>query len=183
MNRVEAATQIWKSVNTQLEEIICRKVKHQDCCQDILQETFLKITDNVDKIEKAVNVHAYLNRLASNAVIDYFRAKDRQTTFVDLPETALEILDENGLTQRLADSFMLETIKTLPQIYQYALLKVEVEGIPQNKLAEELGISYSGFKSRVQRAKAMLRERITACCDYKFDKYGNVISCCGSSCC
>jgi RNA polymerase sigma-70 factor, ECF subfamily len=49
--------------------------------------------------------------------------------------------------------------------------------VPQKELAVRLGISYSGVKSRVQRARQMLKEKMEALYHIKTDGYGNVLVC------
>lgn len=173
---------------TQLEEKlaqrICSKVGHADYCEDILQEVYLKMLQRIHLIEKADNIVPYVMRLADNTVVDYYRKweKDRTVHIALSDEVSETVPEAAGLAQQLSVSFISEMVGSLPPIYQEALVKTEFLNIPQKRVAEELGISYSGLKSRVQRAKQMLRIAILACCDFKFDKYGNIVSCCGSDC-
>ncbi len=51
----------------------------------------------------------------------------------------------------------------------------ELEGLTQKKIAADLGISLSGAKSRVQRARGKLKEMILDCCHVEADKYGNIL--------
>jgi RNA polymerase sigma-70 factor (ECF subfamily) len=51
---------------------------------------------------------------------------------------------------------------------------VDLEGRAQPDVARELGLSESGARSRVQRARARLRERLEACCRFAFDARGNL---------
>jgi RNA polymerase sigma-70 factor (ECF subfamily) len=177
-------TAIWNNYGEQLSAVICEKVNHQDYCNDLLQEVYLKILSNMDKIKKAENVLPYIIKLAHNTVLDYYRSNTLRVLNNEIPEilTTSE-KEENSLTCRLANSFLREMINSLPPVYRDTLIRVELEGVSQKQLAGEMGISYSGLKSRVQRARAMLRQAIVNCCDYKFDKYGNVVSCCGLDCC
>jgi RNA polymerase sigma-70 factor, ECF subfamily len=178
--------QLWHQFSQQLSALICHKTGHQDHCHDILQEVYIKLVKNINKVGKAENVLPYIVKLSNNTIVDYYRAnKHKQGAVKGTCESSSPAVDESSAgnaTSRLAESFMMELIQSLPPIYRQALVKTELEGIPQKQLAAELGISYSGAKSRVQRAKEMVRQSILNCCDYKFDKYGNVISCCGSDC-
>jgi RNA polymerase sigma-70 factor (ECF subfamily) len=177
---------IWSRFGQQLSELICHKTGHQDHCHDILQEVYIKLVQNVDKIEKAGNVLPYIVKIANNTIADHYRAQkgpvSSDAVLTDLPTADDANRSGEDPTSKLARSFMLELIEALPPLYRQALVRTELEGISQKQLAEELGISYSGAKSRVQRAKEMVRQSILNCCNYKFDKYGNVISCCGSDC-
>ena len=66
---------IYQCFDSQLANLICRKVNHQDCCHDILQEVYIKVIVNIDTIEKADNLRSYLLKVADNAVVDYYRKK------------------------------------------------------------------------------------------------------------
>ena len=66
-------------------------------------------------------------------------------------------------------------INKLPDIYKEALTLTELKNYSQLELADHLGISYSGAKSRVQRAKVKLKEIFEECCHISSDSYGNII--------
>jgi RNA polymerase sigma-70 factor (ECF subfamily) len=53
---------------------------------------------------------------------------------------------------------------------------VDLEGKTQRELAEVQGLSLSGAKSRVQRARVRLRERLEACCTFAFDAHGGIVA-------
>jgi len=64
-----------------------------------------------------------------------------------------------------------------------ALCLSELGGMSLKDYAKKTGISYSGAKSRVQRAKIKLRDLLMKCCHYQFDKYGTVIGISPAGCC
>lgn len=174
------ATPLWDQFNTELKRFICQKTGHEDHCQDILQELYLKIFINQGKIAKAQNIRAYIFQMAHNALTDHHRRTARKSTLSTdtLPEqepATEEPVQEYGLTGCLRSM-----IATLPEIYSQALILTELDGLTQKQFADKMGISLSGAKSRVQRAREKLKEEILKCCRYEFDKYGNIISCCGN---
>jgi RNA polymerase sigma-70 factor (ECF subfamily) len=63
----------------------------------------------------------------------------------------------------------------LPPEHREALELAEIEGLSQQAIAERLGLSLSGAKSRVQRGRAALREVVEACCRVDFDRRGQVL--------
>jgi RNA polymerase sigma-70 factor, ECF subfamily len=167
--------QIWEQHSDKLKSFICNKVNGDDSCHDILQDVFLKISENAERIKWVEQPASYVIKMAQNAVIDYYRLK-RKTA--QLPET--DSSDEEGQQSdiKLADCCLLSFIKALPPIYSEPLMLVELEGLSQKQLAQKLKISYTGAKSRIQRGRKMLKAAILACCPYQFDKYGNIIGCC-----
>lgn len=173
---------IYQNFDSQLHDLICRKVNHEDCCNDILQDVYLKIIVNIDRIEKADNLKSYLFKIADNAVTDHYRKKSKGTK-VDFSEEVVlpEEIPSNILSSNLADCYLRPMIDSLEPIYREALFLTDIEGLSQHQFAERIGISYTNAKTRVQRAREKLRKVILQCCQYQFDKYGNVISCCNAN--
>ena len=175
MNLSKTAIKIWEDNNEKLKAFVCSKTKGSDDCHDILQDVFLKITEKEERIRFAKKPSAYIIQMAKNAVIDYYRAKQSTVLGTQLEEHAAT---ENTSQIQLADCCLLSFIQQLPKAYSEALILTELEGLSQKQFAEKLGLSYTGAKSRVQRARKKLQEAILKCCPYQFDKYGNIIDCC-----
>ncbi|WP_185974302.1 sigma factor-like helix-turn-helix DNA-binding protein [Litoribacter populi] len=51
----------------------------------------------------------------------------------------------------------------------------DIDGIKQSDIAEKLGLNLSTTKSRIQRARQMLREEFLTCCHLETDRKGNLI--------
>lgn len=172
------AQEIWLKLNGDLERYVCDKVNHQNHCHDILQDVYLKMVSNIEKIRTVDNIKAYLIRVSSNTIADHYRLERKLSAPQDHYEAPHATCCSDSY-QDLAASFLLTAINQLPEKYKDALMKTELEGVSQKDYAEQLGISFSGAKSRVQRAREKLKDIILKCCDYQFDKYGNVVKCCG----
>jgi len=177
----QPVTAIWEQFSTELGKFICRQMNHNVMCQDLLQEVFLKIYINIEKVKAADNIRAYLYRIANNVITDHYRRNQQvgQALAVQCPDLAEEAVKPHD-AYKLADCLR-PMINTLPEIYRQALIMTDLDGYTQKQYAEISGISVSGAKSRVQRAREQLKELILQCCEYEFDKYGNIISCCNNS--
>ena len=81
---------------------------------------------------------------------------------------------ENNLNE-MVGIWLEEFKKDLDPKYQEALQLVDIEGISQVELAHRLGISVSGAKSRVQRGREQLKQKLIDCCPVKTDQYGNIL--------
>jgi RNA polymerase sigma-70 factor, ECF subfamily len=180
---MELLTAIHKDFGAQIHKIICNKVGHLDDCHDIMQEVYLKIMLNINKIEQANNMAGYLVTLSNNAVIDHYR-KAKPVTYTDIIDE-LSVNDDTIKNQslQLADCCLRPMIESLPGIYRDALIVTELEGMKLKDYAQKAGISLSNAKARVQRAKVKLKDIIMQCCNYDFDKYGNIIDCKETACC
>ncbi|QJB31476.1 sigma-70 family RNA polymerase sigma factor [Chitinophaga oryzae] len=177
----QPVTAIWQQFSNELEKFICRQTGDDSVCKDLLQEVFMKVYVNSAKVSAADNIRAYLYRVASNVITDHHRRRQngRQVSAVYGPEAADEIMHP-GDEYKLADCLR-PMVAALPPIYRQALTLTDLNGYTQKQYAEISGISASGAKSRVQRARQRLKEMILQCCEYEFDKYGNILSCCDHS--
>ncbi len=60
----------------------------------------------------------------------------------------------------------------IQELGEHQGLLSEIDGLPQQEVASRLGISLSGAKSRVQRGRRMLRQRLLDCCDIETGRGG-----------
>jgi len=80
-------------------------------------------------------------------------------------------------------------MNSLPELDRQALILTEYRGLTQKELGERLGLSFSGAKSRVQRAREKLKQMLLACCHFELDRQGHIINyqsrcqCCSSGNC
>ena len=159
---------IWENFDKQLRGLICTKMNNHNECLDVLQEVYLKVIKNIDKITGVENIPSYLNRLAYNAVTDYYRQQTKKTVVVKDNFEAIVIIDEVEGEQDQIKNCRLDCLEpgidTLPEIYKEALILSDIEGRSQKEVAEKLGITLSGAKSRVQRAREKLKEAVIKCC-------------------
>lgn len=172
---------IWNDFHKELKYFILKKVKDESTANDILQEVFLKIIDNADKITQAKSVQQYIYGIARNVTIDHFR-KSTKKNGIENEYALISEEETKSLNATIADCCIKPFIKQLPDKYQVALIKSEFENISQKELAKQLDISYSGAKSRVQRGKEKLKELILACCNFPSDSYGNLSDTEGKNC-
>lgn len=65
-------------------------------------------------------------------------------------------------------------IDRLPDGQREALVLTEFEGLTQTEAAGRLGISVSGAKTRVQRAREQLKSLLLDCCHVELDRRGGI---------
>jgi len=162
---------IWIQFNQELYNFIVSRVKDRDTAKDILQDSFIKIQKNIIHLKDEKSIKFWIYKITSNSIIDHFRSKKHHYEISEHLPFDEEKYEKNS---QLANC-ILPFIKCLPEIYREALLLTEFQNYSQIDLAEQLGISYSGAKSRVQRAKVKLRELFEQCCNITADQYGNII--------
>lgn len=156
----------------ELKGFVFKRVKDKALTDDIIQDVFLKVQSKSDQIKEKDKLIGWIYQIARNAIVDYFRAKSKA-----IKPTDIDWENDYSILTDCVTHCLQETLRTLPEKYREALSLAELENVPQHELARRLNISYSGAKSRVQRARQMLREKMDEQYKIEMDNYGNVVVC------
>jgi RNA polymerase sigma-70 factor, ECF subfamily len=167
---------IWRSFHQRLRGFILQRVHNPADADDILQEVFVRIYQRLPTVRESDRLQSWIFTIARNAIIDYYRKVKRQPEFAS--EAALETLvmdeDPEVFNQQMA-SCLRPLLEHLPEPYREAVQLAELEGMTQAAIAQALGLSLSGMKSRVQRGRQKLKALLQSCCLIQMDAVGNVI--------
>jgi RNA polymerase sigma-70 factor, ECF subfamily len=174
MHMVMTTEKVWEEFHPRLKHFILKRVPDEQSAEDLLQEVFLKIHARIDTLRDEEKLQSWIYQIARNAITDYYR---EQRVSLELPESLLlpeepQVVDD--VVKELIPSVK-AMVDSLPDEYRQALILTEYEGLTQRQLAERLGLSYSGAKSRVQRAREKLKVILLDCCHFEFDRLGKVI--------
>lgn len=166
---------IWEEFSTPLKSFIRRRVKNDQDVDDILQNVFYKIHNNISSLREAERIQAWVYRIARNAITDFYRTQKTDEDVIELSEDIInETEDELTANDEIAQCLKV-MINYLPEKYKQAIVLTEFQNLTQKELGERMGLSLSGAKSRVQRARLKLKEMLLGCCHLEFDRLGNVI--------
>ncbi len=174
-------SQIYNQFHQKLLHFIQSRVPDRDTAEDILHGVFLKIHRRIETLRDDEKLESWMFQITRNAIVDHYRST-KQTTNISTAFDVAENDDEISPAQRL-EPCVREFVEQLQEPYREALRLVEFEGMSQKELADRLGISFSGAKSRVQRARAMLRDMLMRCCHFEFDRFGTILDYHPISCC
>ena len=170
---ITPSEQLWETFSIPLQQFIGRRVRDQHSAEDILQDVFLKIHLHIDALHSQERIASWIYQITRNAIADYYRT---QRPAVDLSETLVAPYDraDDDLVRELLPC-VAAMVDALPMAYREALRLTTYQGLSQKALSERLGISFSGAKSRVQRARAKLKQQLLDCCHFQFDHAGRII--------
>ena len=169
--------EIWIKFSHPVKDFIRNQTHKADVTDDILQEVFIKIHQNLHLLRDEERVAGWVFQIARNTVLNYFRTqkKNLENQRFHQRETEGEsYFKENDLNE-MVGNWLEKFKKDLAPKYQEALQLVDIEGVTQVELANRLGISVSGAKSRVQRGREQLKQKLVDCCPVKTDQYGNIL--------
>ncbi len=163
---------LWQTYGDRLRGFIRKRIGHEADTDDVLQEVFRRIHTGREALLSPEQQEAWVFQIARRAIVDRFRSRSRGpvTAFV---EPAAEPASRD-VSAEIA-SWLPSIVDSLPAPDRDILSLVDLEGAPQQAAADRLGLSLTGAKSRVQRARKHLQEALLECCAIETDARGNAI--------
>jgi RNA polymerase sigma factor (sigma-70 family) len=156
-----AQDKLYKKFSSLLFGICLRYAKNRMEAQDVLQEVFVKIYNNVHTYHHDGSFEGWLRRIAVNTSItnyrknlkhayqedidDLVRHKDDPVSHEDLEYTAEE---------------MMKCIEKLPPGYKTVFNLYVIEGFMHKEIGDMLGIDVNTSKSQLSRAKTYLQKEL-----------------------
>lgn len=133
-----------------------------DAVDDLVQETFLRIHRSLPELRDADRVAPWVFRVCRSVLVDRARRQRPEDPMI------VEQVDPDSVVEPDATAvvagWLPAFVETLPDGYREAVRLSELEGVSQREVAERLGLSASGARSRVQRGRKLLRQALDECC-------------------
>lgn len=161
----EAFSLLIENYEKYVYNVILRIVEEKEEAKDIAQETFIKAYMSIKTFRKDSSFRTWIYRIAVNTAMDYLRKKVRsKVNLVTAAEDELEIKSfqtaEEVIEQKLTVEMVRREISKLPVDYKIALILRDIEGMNYEEIASILKVNLGTVKSRIWRARNLLRERI-----------------------
>ncbi len=160
--------QAWEQLAEALRQFIFQKVTDAALSEDLLQEVFLRIHQQLPTLRHPKRLEAWVYRIARNVISDHYRKRYRSENV----ETGLE--EETTDAWEQLKGCLDQLVARLDSPYREVLTEVDLHGHSQKAVAQQLNLSYSGLKSRVQRGRKALRDMMVGCCQMELDKSGRL---------
>lgn len=177
---------VWIDMHAGLLRFVGRRVRHDADAEDIVQRVFLKVHESLAGLKDADRLHAWIYQVTRRAIADHYRSpavrREVPMESEEAPDDALRAAPDDEADREAGSEAFRELASCLHPLVaqltaadQEALRLVEVEGLSQIEAADKLGLSVSGMKSRVQRARGRLRHIVEDCCRIDLDRRGGII--------
>jgi RNA polymerase sigma-70 factor (ECF subfamily) len=167
----------WAETLDRIRAFVAVRVGDPELAADITNDVVVRSIAS-GALDRVDNPSAWLYRSARNAVIDYYRTRRVHDPLGDAdswPDPGPADNLPNDATRELARCLQ-PMLDELSPAARDALTRVDVDGQTHHHAADQLGISVSGMKSRVQRARRQLRDLLEQCCTVGLDGAGAVAS-------
>ena len=126
--------------------------------EDAVQETLFTASRHLGDLRRTETFTSWLFRIVKRECNRMHRGW-RLLTNQDIDETIQPVLTPEPLELRMDIS---RAMATLPQHYRTILLMRDVDGLTLNETATRLGLELAATKSRLHRARAVMREQLSS---------------------
>lgn len=172
-NSAADAGQIWEEFSGRVRSHLLKKIRNKGDVDDLMQDIFMKIHAHLPHLRERDKLSSWIYRIAGNTLNDYYRKGPGRETEFDENKTADGNADGDDPLSGI-EGCLEAFIARLPEKYREPLVMSDVEGKSQKEIAEEMDISYSGLKSRVQRGREMIKDMFIECCKLSVGKDGKL---------
>lgn len=160
----------WRAHEPELRAWLRRRLGNAAEADDLLQDLFLKALRQGERFCSVLNARAWLFEVARNALADKMRVT-RLT--VELPDDLADAPDETQTVDELT-ACLPRVLSELSSEDREAITLCDLQGMAQAEFAAIKGLGLSAAKSRLQRARQRLKQRMTDGCQVQLDAAGRV---------
>jgi RNA polymerase sigma-70 factor (ECF subfamily) len=170
----EAFERLVAQHGTMLYRVALRFMGQPQDAEEVLQEALLNVYEKIDTFDQRAALSSWLYRIVVNTALMRLRTQSRR------PEELLDIIEpaftadgrhvrevsawalppEDSLLRREALEHLERAVTRLPVLYRAVYVLAEIEGLRHEEIATILGITVSTAKTRLHRARLLLREAL-----------------------
>lgn len=169
-----AFAQLVEKYEARVYNLARKMMRDPQDAEDVLQETFISVFRHLNDFQGDSTFSTWLYRIATNAALMKLRARKPPSLSLDEPVESnsdevlpREIVDwnitpEEAVLNSEIRAQMDAAVAALPEPLRAVFVLRDIEGLSVQETAEVLGISVPNVKTRLHRARLMLREELSA---------------------
>jgi len=148
-----------------------RLTNDEDDANDLVQDTYMKAFRFINSFQQGTNAKAWLFRILKNSFINDYRKKSKQPAKVDYQEVETtynsESTDAESTTdlrtetvQDMIGDEVATALNSLPVDFRTVIILCDIEGFTYEEMAKILDIPIGTVRSRLHRARNLLKEKL-----------------------
>jgi RNA polymerase sigma-70 factor (ECF subfamily) len=171
--------EIYDQFYQRVRKYILASVKDESVADDLIQETFIKIQENLDSLRDPAKISSWIFRIAYHLCQDHFRTLKKSSSheeihdgLVNLQETPVQKKLEQGEMSRCVQ----DQLHLLPEAQRSIIIFADVMDFSHQEIANILGLTVENVKVRLHRARKKFKAILEEKCTFEVDER-NVLVC------
>jgi RNA polymerase sigma-70 factor (ECF subfamily) len=170
-----AFQEIVRRYRNPITNFVYRMLDDYDRSVELAQETFIRVYTSASRYQANFSFSTYIYRIAANLAISELRQRKRRklvSLFAPFASEDGDLLEIDPPDQQpLPDESLIEderrravsrAIASLPEKYRAAVVLRDIDGLSYDRIAEVLSLSEGTVKSRINRARNLLKDKLSA---------------------
>jgi len=156
-----------------VRKFILASVKNESAADDLTQETFIRIQENLDHVRDLDKISSWIFRIAYHLCQDHFRTLKKSSTqeeihdgLVDLEETPIQKKLEQGEMSRCVQ----DKLSLLPETQRSIIIFADIMEFSHQEIADILGLTVENVKVRLHRARKKFKAILEQECTFEVDE-------------
>ncbi len=137
-----------------------RYTKDKSDAEDIFQEGFVKVFENIHQLQKVETLEWWMKRIFINEALQLFKKHKKIDIAHDYNSTQLPSRESDEILARLGAEEITQLIQELPSGMQMVVNLYIIEGYPHKEIANLMGISEGTTKSQLHDARKILQKKL-----------------------
>ena len=167
-----AFTELVRRFQGRVMNLVSRVLNDRECGDDISQEVFVRVFQHRRNYRRGSKFSTWLFTIAANLAKNEIRRRVRRRNWFSLnalqevlKDSAIQLADptegrESRMEREQLQEAMGRAIATVPEKYRLALVLRDLDGLAYEEIAQVLGIPGGTVRSRINRARGMLRRKL-----------------------
>ncbi len=156
-----------------VRKFILASVKNESIADDLVQETFIKIQENVDSVRDPEKISSWIFRIAYHLCQDHFRALKKSSSQEEIHD-GLVALQESPVQKELEQGEMSQCVQDklslLPETQRSVIIFADIMDFSLQEIADVLGLTVENVKVRLHRARKKLKAILEKECTFEVDE-------------
>lgn len=168
INKLE---ELYSKHGKEMFAIAFRILKDKDSAEDVVQQSFLKVMDKLERIDLSDDNKAkkLFMIIARNLAIDIYNSRKNVSSnteyieAVDVDDPELSNLTKSPceeLIKKESHTLIMKHINNLSPIYKDVVMLEMIYGYTKKEIAQLLNVKYDTIKKRAERAQKILEEAL-----------------------
>ena len=158
-----AFRQVYDQYRKRIYSYALNLTEDEDKAGDVVQEVFLKVWLNRDKLPNVSNFNAWIHAIARNYFFDAIKKLVKESAFLKNLTAAVDDSTnetENFILNKENEFLLQQAVEKLPP-QQKLIFELRGQGLKQDEIAEKLNISKNTVKAHLARALSSIKNYLS----------------------